>query len=83
MLFFTVRIYTDTARFITTKVITAIATNICSFCLTDFASGLCQELGIFQAIMCLSFPIFISWITTRKNVSYVTRILYRLYCLVS
>ena len=28
------------------------------FFATDFAYGLCQELGIYQAIWCLSFPIF-------------------------
>ena len=65
------------------KVIAAISTNICSFCPTYFASGLCQELGIFQAIWCLSFPLFLSWSTIRNSVSYFTRILYRLSCLVS
>ena len=83
MLFFTVCIQTEMARFITTKVIAEIATNICSFCPTDFSSGLCQELGIFQSIWCLSFPFLIIWGTMRNNVSYVTRIFYRLSCLVS
>ena len=78
IIFFTECIYTETARFIMAKVITTTAANICSFCPTDFESGFCQELGIFQAILCLSFPLFLSWITMRNNVSYVTRILYRL-----
>ena len=65
-----------------TKVITVIATNICIFWPTDFASGLCQELGISQAIWCLYFLLFLSWSTMRNNVSYVTSILYRFYCLV-
>ena len=66
-----------------TKVIFATAANICSFFPTDFAYWLCQELGIYQAIWCLYFPLFLGWSTTSNNVSYVTRILYRLSCLVS
>ena len=83
MLFFTVYIYTEKNRFIMTKLIATTAANICSFFPTDFESGLCQELGIYQAIWCLSFPLLLSWSTTRNNISYVTRILYRLSCLVS
>ena len=59
------------------KAIATTAANICSFPPTDVASWLCQELGIYRDIWCLSFPIFLSWSTTRNNVSYVTRILYR------
>ena len=66
-----------------TKVIAAIATNICSFFPKYFAYWLCQELGIFQAIWCLSFPLFFSWSTIKTIFSYVTRILYRLSYLVS
>ena len=50
MLLFTVCILTETAKFIMTKLIATTAANICSFLPTDFASVLCQELGIFQAI---------------------------------
>ena len=42
-----------------------------------------QELGIFQAIWFPSFTLFPSWSKTRNNFSYVTRIFYRLSCLVS
>ena len=66
-----------------TKVITAIATNVYSFCPTDFAYGLCQELGIFQAIWCSSFFLFLCWTTKRNNFYYATSLLYRLSCLVS
>ena len=83
MLLFTVWIYTEMTKFITTNLIYATAANICSFFPTYFAYGFCQELGIFQAIWFLSFPILISCSTTRKNISYVTRIFYRLSCLVS
>ena len=48
-----------------------------------FSYGLCQELVIFQAIWCLYFPLLISCSTKRNNIYYVTRILYRLSCLVS
>ena len=44
---------------------------------------MCQEIGIFQAIWCHYFTFLLSWSTTRNNISYVTRILYRLSCLVS
>ena len=44
---------------------------------------MCQELGIYQAIWCLSFPLFLSLSITRNNVSYITRIFYMLSCLVS
>ena len=83
MIFLTVCIQTETARFIMKNIMTAIAANIYSFCPTYFASVLCQELDIFQSILCLSFPLLVSWSTMRKNVYYVTRIFYRLSCLVS
>ena len=83
MLFFTVYIQTKTAIFIAANLIATTAANICSVFPTYFESGLCQELGIYQAILCLYFPLFLSWGTMRKNVSYVTRIFYRLSCLVS
>ena len=70
------------SRFIMANVITANAANICSFFPTYFSSGLCQEIGI-QAICCVSFPIILSWSTMRNNIYYVTRIFYRLSCLVS
>ena len=57
--------------------------KIYSFPPTDFASGLCQELGIFQYTWCIYFPLLLSWSITRNNIYYVTRILYRLSCLVS
>ena len=82
MLFFTMCVQSETSRFIVTKVIAATAANIFIFCPTDFASRLFQELGIYQAIWCLYFPLFISWITMRNNISYVTSIFYRFSCLV-
>ena len=39
MIFFAVCIYTETVRFFMTKLISAAAANISSFCHTDFASG--------------------------------------------
>ena len=83
MLFFKVCILTEKVIFIVTNVITGTTANICSLFPTDFASELCQELGIFQAIWCLYFCLLLSWIKMRNNISYVTRILYRLSCLVS
>ena len=47
MLFFAVCIKIETAIVIMTKVIAAIVTNMCNIFPTYFASGLCQELGIF------------------------------------
>ena len=82
ILFFAVCIQTETAIFILTKVISKIATNICSFCPTDVESELCQEVGIFQTIWCIYFPPFLWWSTMRNNVSYVTMIFYRLSYLV-
>ena len=81
MIFFTVCIYTETAIFIMTNVITAISTKICIYPPTDFAYRLCQELDIFQTIWYLYFPLLLSWITIRNNLFYVTRIFYRLFCL--
>ena len=77
MLFFTVCI----ARFITTNLISTTAANKYSSPPTYFAFRLSQELVTFQAIWCISFPLLFSWSTTRNNISYVTRILYRLSCL--
>ena len=74
MIFFTVCIYTETARFFMTKLIAATAANIYSFCPTDFTSLLCQELDIYQAIWCLCSPIFLSWGTMSNSFSNVTSI---------
>ena len=83
MIFFAVCFYKETVIFIITNVSTTTSAKICSFTLTYFASILCQKLGIIQAICCPSFTVIISWITTRNNISHVTRIFYRLSCLVS
>ena len=66
-----------------TKVINATTANIFIFWSKDFASWLCQELGIYQAIWCLYFPLFLSWSKMRNYFSYVNRIFYRLSFLVS
>ena len=80
--FFTLFIYTEKSIFIMTNVISATGANICIFYTTDFSFGLCQEIGSFQAIWCLYFPLLLIWSTIRKTISYGTRILYRLSSLV-
>ena len=65
ILSFVVWIYTETDIFIMTKLIATTAANICSFSPTDFAYGLCQELGIYQAIGVFNFLFFLVEIQLR------------------